>query len=198
MVRLGVDVGGTFTDLVALHDDGRMEVRKVATTPEDPAVGLLRAVDGYRSSVVGNPPPVDALVHGTTVATNALLERRGARTALVTTEGFRDVLELRRMRMPHLYDYFWTKPEPLVPRHLRFEIAERMTVSGDVLKPLDDGVYRPPRRGMPGAGGHTIFRFDARKSGTTTLTFRYAQVGSGNQGPYQLCESHDRLVVFSL
>src|SRR5262249_46778687 len=77
-----------------------------------------------------------------TVATNAVLERRGARTALVTTEGFRDVLELRRMRMPHLYDYFWTKPEPLVPRRLRFEIAERLTVSGEELTPLDEDEAR--------------------------------------------------------
>src|SRR4029077_2881856 len=76
------------------------------------------------------------VVHGTTVATNAVLERRGAGTAVVTTEGFRDVLELRRMRMPHLYDYFWTKPPSLVPRHLRLEIAEGVTASGEAPRPL--------------------------------------------------------------
>jgi hypothetical protein len=89
----------------------------------------------------------DAVVHGTTVATNAVLERRGALTAVVTTEGFRDVLELRRMRMPHLYDYFWTKPPPLVERRLRFEVAERVLADGTVSKPLDEteAAGRAPR-----------------------------------------------------
>ncbi len=131
-MRIGADVGGTFTDVLALDGDGRVRVTKVLSTPPDYDRAVIAAV----RELAG--PDVDAIVHGTTVATNAVLEHRGARTALVTTEGFRDVLELRRMRMPHLYDYFWTKPEPLVPRHLRFEIAERMTVSGEVLKPLDD------------------------------------------------------------
>ncbi len=85
---------------------------------------------------------ITEVVHGTTVATNAVLERRGARTAVVTTAGFRDVLELRRMRMPHLYDYFWTKPPSLVPRRLRFEIAERMAADGTVLLALDDADAR--------------------------------------------------------
>src|SRR5207248_2676641 len=126
-MRIGADVGGTFTDVLALDGDGRVRVPKVLSTPPD----YDRAVVDAVRELAG--PKLEAIVHGTTVATNAVLERRGARTALVTTEGFRDVLELRRMRMPHLYDYFWTKPEPLVPRHLRFEIAERMTVSGEVL-----------------------------------------------------------------
>ncbi len=80
MTRVGVDVGGTFTDLVAVRPDGTLEIRKVASTPADPSVGLLRAL--------GSPTPIDVLVHGTTVATNALLERRGARVVLVTTAGF--------------------------------------------------------------------------------------------------------------
>ncbi|HEY2218878.1 MAG TPA: hydantoinase B/oxoprolinase family protein [Gaiellaceae bacterium] len=135
-MRVGADVGGTFTDVLAVDSDGRVRVTKVLSTPPDYDRAVIEAV----GEVAG--PAVEAIVHGTTVATNAVLERRGARTALVTTEGFRDVLELRRMRMPHLYDYFWTKPEPLVPRHLRFEIAERMTVSGEELKALDDGAAR--------------------------------------------------------
>ena len=89
---------------------------------------------------------VAEVVHGTTVATNAVLERRGARTALVTTQGFRDVLELRRVRMPHLYDLFWSKPPPLVERSLRLELDERMSAEGEVLRPLDDDEVRARRR----------------------------------------------------
>src|SRR6266545_2771208 len=110
-VRVGVDVGGTFTDLVALAADGRIDVRKVVTTPEDPAVGMFRALDelgtgdggrgtggggGGPVSPPSSPVPIDVLVHGTTIATNTLLERTGARVALVTTRGFEDVLWLRR------------------------------------------------------------------------------------------------------
>jgi len=135
-MRIGADVGGTFTDVLALDADGRVRATKVLSTPPEYDRAVVEAVDALAGG------EVETIVHGTTVATNAVLERRGARTALVTTEGFRDVLELRRIRMPHLYDYFWTKPEPLVPRHLRFEIAERMTAAGDVLKPLDDGEAR--------------------------------------------------------
>src|SRR5262249_1559046 len=135
-MRVCADVGGTFTDVLALEADGRVRATKVLSTPPDYDRAVVEAV----REVAG--PDVEAIVHGTTVATNAVLERRGARTALVTTAGFRDVLELRRMRMPHLYDYFWTKPEPLVPRRLRFEIAERMTVSGEELTPLDDNDAR--------------------------------------------------------
>src|SRR5919199_1814876 len=85
---------------------------------------------------------VAGVVHGTTVATNAVLERRGALTALVTTAGFRDVLELRRLRIPRMYDPFWRKPDPLVPRRLRFEIGERMAADGEGLRPLDDAEAR--------------------------------------------------------
>ena len=131
MTRVGADVGGTFTDVVVAGDDGRVAFAMVLSTPpayDRAVVDAVRALGGRAEEVV----------HGTTVATNAVLERRGARTAVVTTEGFRDVLELRRMRMPHLYDYFWTKPEPLVERHLRFEIAERVLADGTVRTPLDD------------------------------------------------------------
>jgi 5-oxoprolinase (ATP-hydrolysing)/N-methylhydantoinase A len=136
VTRVGADVGGTFTDVLVLETDGRVRFTKVLSTPPDYDQAVIDAVREL------DPAEVEALVHGTTVATNAVLERRGAQTALVTTEGFRDVLELRRMRMPHLYDYFWTKPPTLVPRHARFEIAERVTVSGEVLKPLDDAEVR--------------------------------------------------------
>ena len=118
---------------------GRVRFTKVLSTP--PAYDRA-VVDAVRELAGERGDAVEGVAHGTTVATNAVLERRGARTALVTTEGFRDVLELRRMRMPHLYDYFWTKPPSLVPRRLRFEIGERMTAAGEALRALDEDEAR--------------------------------------------------------
>ena len=133
-VRIAADVGGTFTDVLEQSASGEVRARKVLSTPPSYDVAV---VDAVRQLVGDAPAQLAEVIHGTTVATNAVLERRGARTAVVTTEGFRDVLELRRMRMPHLYDYFWSKPPPLVPRHLRFEVEERMSAAGEPLKPLD-------------------------------------------------------------
>src|SRR5438067_13486093 len=130
-MRVGVDVGGTFTDLVALAENGTIEVRKVVTTPDDPAVGLFRALDAL------SPVPVDVLIHGTTIATNALLERRGARIALVTTKGFEDLLWLRRQDRAALYDLTRDHPPPLVVRDDVVGAAERMGPAG-VLEPLTD------------------------------------------------------------
>ncbi len=129
--RIGVDVGGTFTDVILQRADGRATIRKLLSTPPDYDVAVVAAATG----LVGGPR-VTAVVHGTTVATNAVLERRGALTALVTTAGFRDVLELRRLRIPRMYDPFWRKPDPLVPRRLRFEVDERMAADGTVVRPL--------------------------------------------------------------
>jgi N-methylhydantoinase A len=130
-VRVGVDVGGTFTDLVALTPDGAIEVRKVATTPQDPALGMFRALDALAS------PAIELLVHGTTIATNALLERRGARVVLVTTRGFEDLLWLRRQDRAALYDLARDHPPPLVVREDVVGAAERMGPAG-VLEPLTD------------------------------------------------------------
>jgi N-methylhydantoinase A len=131
-VRLGVDVGGTFTDLVAIRD-GRLVTAKVPSTPRDQSVGVLAAVDACAVDTAA----VQVFCHGTTVATNALLERRGARVALVTTEGFRDVLEIGRQNRPSLYDLTRDRPPPLVPRELRFTLRERMGPTG-VVVPLDE------------------------------------------------------------
>src|SRR5215207_4454426 len=114
--RVGVDVGGTFTDLVALVD-GQLVTAKVPSVPADQSAGVVDAVDA--AGLAG----VAALAHGTTVATNALLERRGGRVALVTTEGFRDVIEIGRQNRPDLYDLRAARPAPLVPRDLRFTVA---------------------------------------------------------------------------
>ena len=129
--RLGVDVGGTFTDLVALSE-GTLITAKVPSTPRDQSEGVMNAI----STSDVEPAAVLALAHGMTVATNALLERRGARTALVTTEGFRDVLEIARQNRPALYDLTHDRPPPLIPRELRFMVAERMGPKGEI-SPLD-------------------------------------------------------------
>jgi N-methylhydantoinase A len=125
--RAGVDVGGTFTDLVALSE-GELITAKVPSTPQDQSEGVMNAIDA--SGV--KPESLVALAHGTTVATNALLERSGARTALVTTEGFRDVLEIARQNRPSLYDLTQDRPPTLVPRDLRFTVRERMGPEGEV------------------------------------------------------------------
>jgi N-methylhydantoinase A len=127
---LGVDVGGTFTDLAALVD-GRVVTAKVPSTPRDQSEAVMAVVEAAGLDAVA------AFAHGMTVATNALLERRGARTALVTTEGFRDVLEIGRQARPSLYDLARRRPAPLVPRELRVTVRERMGPDGE-LAPLDD------------------------------------------------------------
>ncbi len=131
--RIGVDVGGTFTDVILQDAHGQARIRKLLSTPPNYDAAVVEAV----TALTDYPGEVAGVVHGTTVATNAVLERRGALTALVTTAGFRDVLELRRLRIPRMYDPFWRKPEPLVPRRLRFELDERVVADGTVLTPFD-------------------------------------------------------------
>jgi N-methylhydantoinase A len=135
--RVGIDIGGTFSDLVVLTSDGRAFTLKVSSAPER----LVEAVVGGLASLLTQaelrPAAAEAVVHGTTVATNAILEYRGARTGLITTRGFRDVLEIRRLRVGRLYDLAWEKPEPLVPRRLRREVTERLAADGSVVTPLD-------------------------------------------------------------
>jgi N-methylhydantoinase A/oxoprolinase/acetone carboxylase beta subunit len=123
--RVAVDIGGTFTDIVFLDADGRLHVKKVSSSVDDYARAI---VDGLRevfdeTGLTGRD--VIEVLHGTTVASNALLELKGARTGLITTRGFRDVLEIRRLRMPRLYDLTWEKPPTLVERRLRLEVKNR-------------------------------------------------------------------------
>ena len=132
-VSVGVDSGGTFTDAVALDRDGVLRTAKVVSTSHDPSVATARAC----AAVAGADTAVE-LRHGTTVPTNALLERAGARTALVTTAGFADVIEIGRQRRPDLYDIEADRPIPLVPAPLRFGVRERLAHSGEVVVPLDE------------------------------------------------------------
>ena len=134
---VGVDVGGTYTDIVVVDEASqRLETRKIATTVHDPSVALLRGLQGL---VHGSE--IDQFVHGTTVATNAVLQRQGAKCGLITTRGFRDILELRRRDRPHAYGLTGSF-EPLIPRNRRLEVTERMTASGDVHSALCEDELR--------------------------------------------------------
>jgi N-methylhydantoinase A len=136
--RLAVDIGGTFTDIVLALDDGRLLLEKIRSTTQEPEraviLGTARVLEaaGIEGEAVGE------VLHGTTVASNTILQREGARTGLITTRGFRDVLEIGRVRTPELYDIMWDKPAPLVRRRHRLEVGERVMADGAVLEPLDE------------------------------------------------------------
>ena len=137
--RLSVDIGGTFTDIV-LEAEGRRTTAKVLTTPAAPEEGVINGVEAALAEAGLNASALSLVLHGTTLATNAILERKGAKTAFVTTEGFRDVLEIGYESRYDQYDIMIEKPAPLVPRKLRLPVAERVDLTGQVLKPLDEGM----------------------------------------------------------
>jgi N-methylhydantoinase A len=134
--RVGVDIGGTFTDIVFLGNRGERFTKKVSSTVDNYATAIVDGVSALISERGLKSAEIADMLHGTTVASNAILELKGARTGLITTRGFRDVLEIRTLRMPRLYDLGWTKPPPLVERHLRVEVDERVDVNGHVERPL--------------------------------------------------------------
>ena len=135
--RLGIDIGGTFTDIVCLDADGRLLTRKVPSSMDNYARAIVEALAGLIAEGAFAGEDIAELRHGTTVASNAIVEGKVAKTGLIATEGFRDILEIRNLRMPRLYDIAWQKPPPLVPRYLRRTVAERMTHDGEVQAPLD-------------------------------------------------------------
>ena len=137
--RVGVDIGGTFTDVVFLDDIGNVTALKLPSTPDDYSKAVLEGIRHGMERTGATPAGIRELSHGFTIATNAILEEKGARTALITTEGFRDVLEFRRNRVPRLYDLYYRKPPALVKRHHRLEVRERMNWRGEVIQPLDAG-----------------------------------------------------------
>ncbi|MCB2027082.1 MAG: hydantoinase/oxoprolinase family protein, partial [Ottowia sp.] len=141
MYRIAVDVGGTFTDVVAVDETGRVTFTKAPSTPQDQSIGVLdglarlaEALDTGLAELLGQ---TDRVVHGMTVATNALLERKGAKVGLLTTEGHRDILEMREGLKPERYNMRLAREEPLVPRHLRFGVRERVRPDGTIETKLD-------------------------------------------------------------
>jgi N-methylhydantoinase A len=152
-MRIASDIGGTFTDL-AYHDErtGELGLAKASTTPDDLARGVLETLERARLDVVGT----EFFVHGSTVIINALTERTGARTGLITTKGFRDVLEIGRANRPDIYNFYFRKLEPFVPRHLRLEVRERVSYKGEVLEPLDEEDVREAVRRLRKEGVEAI------------------------------------------
>src|SRR5213592_2668628 len=135
--RVGVDVGGTFTDIVLLGADGTIHTKKISSSVENYAQAIVEGLTEVLRETRLAPEAIEEIRHGTTVASNAILEHKGARTGLITTKGFRDVLEIRTLRMPRMYDIGWTKPAPLVERYLRKVVDERISAAGAVERELD-------------------------------------------------------------
>jgi len=135
-VRIAVDIGGTFTDIVLMSGNGVLHESKVSTTPADPSIAVVEGLRALLAELAIPPGDVAEVLHGTTVGSNTLLQRSGAATGLITTRGFRDVLEIGRIRMPEMFDLTWSKPKPLVPRRYRLEVAERIAADGAIVEPL--------------------------------------------------------------
>jgi N-methylhydantoinase A len=146
--RLGIDIGGTFTDAMLVNEQsGEVLIGKVPTTPSDPSQGFLAATERMLTKAGIGAEAIAYLIHATTIATNAIIEGKGARTGFITTQGFRDLLEIQRQVRPSLYDVMFDKTRPLVPRYLAFEVAERLSATGEVLLALDeDDVRRVARQ----------------------------------------------------
>ena len=140
--RLAADVGGTFTDIAVEHDGG-LATTKVLTVPQAPEKGVLAGIERALAATGLAPDAFELVIHGTTLATNAIIERRGARTALLVTEGFRDVVAMAFENRFEQYDIYMDRPEPLVPRHLRLGVRERIDARGNVLIPLDENGLDP-------------------------------------------------------
>jgi N-methylhydantoinase A len=142
MYRVGIDIGGTFTDMLLVGDDGGAVIAKTLTTPGDPSLAVENALRPVLENGSVDARQRGTLIHGTTLVTNALIERKGALTALLTTAGFRDAVEIGREHRYELYDLNLDLPKPLVPRHLRFDVPERMAADGSILQELDEAFVR--------------------------------------------------------
>ncbi len=140
--RIGVDIGGTFTDLVLSDGAGRTWFDKRASTPAQPERAVLSGIVDILQRAGLRPDDLVEILHGTTVGSNTLLQQSGARTGLITTKGFRDVLEIGRVRTPDMFDLQWDKPAPLVPRRLRREVTEWIVADGSAVVPRDEADLR--------------------------------------------------------
>jgi N-methylhydantoinase A len=155
-VRVAVDIGGTFTDIVLIAHDGILHESKVSTTPADPSVAVIDGVNALLKELSINAADIVEILHGTTVASNTLLQHAGAATGLITTQGFRDILEIGRIRMPQMFDLTWSKPKPLVPRRHRLEVRERIAADGAVVQPLNENDVVAAARQLVQAGIQSI------------------------------------------
>ena len=198
MLKIGIDVGGTFTDLVAVDDTGHSTLAKVASTPEDPSIGVMAGLAHLAELLHLSPAQLlaqtERIVHGTTVATNALLEHKGAKVGLLTTEGHRDVIEMREGLKEDRYNLRMPPPEQLVPRALRLGVTERMRADGMIETPLDrtslatsiEVLKARRRRGgrcmlparLPRSAPRTRDRCSARPVRCRMPTFRYRRTSS--------------------
>lgn len=157
MYRIGFDVGGTFTDFTAIETGtGLTRHFKTSSTPHDPSEAIETGLRHFVEEEGIAPCDFEFIGHGTTVATNMVIERRGVPTGLITTRGCRDVLEIGRQTRPHLYDYAITKPLPLVERYMSIEVTERLNADGEVLKPLDEAEVRAAAEAMCDAGMQAV------------------------------------------
>src|SRR5882724_11276365 len=153
--RLAADIGGTFTDIVLETPRGRF-TSKVLTTPRAPEEGVMEGIAVVLAEAKLAPAEVGLLIHGTTLATNALIERKGAPTAFITTAGFRDILEMGYEKRFEQYDIYMERPPALVPRELRFTVAERISAAGQVLMALDEDDVRRAASAIRAAGATSV------------------------------------------
>jgi N-methylhydantoinase A len=156
-LRLGVDIGGTFTDFALVDDaSGKLSVNKCLTTPDDPSDAIMKGLKVLLEREGFQPSQVDVIVQGTTLATNALIERKGAKTGLITTEGFRDILELRRETRYDLFDLFIEMPEPVVPRDFRLGVRERIDKDGKIVTELNESQLKSVLHQLIGQGAESV------------------------------------------
>ena len=155
-LRIGVDIGGTFTDIVAQRGDGVLHAIKVASTPEDVGEAVIAGLNQMLLSIGASMADVTEIVHGTTIGSNTILQKTGARTGVLTTKGFRDILEIARIRTPVMFDLSWTKPVPLSPRRWRLEVTERIDAEGKIVTPLNEEDVRVAGRKFVADGVETV------------------------------------------
>src|SRR5579859_4761791 len=160
MKRLGVDVGGTFTDLIYIDDEsGRIEIHKLPTTPDDPSRGTIDGIAELTAEVGISEADLDQVFHGTTIATNIVIEHDGARVGMITTEGYRDILHIARHKKPFNFSNYQDLPwqrYPVVRRRYRLTVPERITKDGSVLVPLDEEKARAQVRRLKEAGVEAV------------------------------------------
>src|SRR4051794_4572732 len=195
--RAGIDIGGTFTDIVLLADSGERHTRKVPSSVDDYARAIVDGLAALLAKIGAAPDAIAELLHGTTVASNAILEHKGARTGLITTKGFRDVLEIRNLRMPRLYDMSWTKPPPLVPRRLRVEVDERVNAQGGIDRPLDEASVERAVRFLVDEGVEAIAICLLHSYLNPAHELRVKEIVSGVAPDVTLCVSAEVLPVIN-